>query len=60
MAAAPARKNATTETADKPRGMDIYAVMLLLSLIFLIIACIALGTEFARYGYELKPGVKLF
>jgi hypothetical protein len=57
MAAAPAPNNATS---DKPRGMDIYTVMLLLSLLFLLVACIALGTEFARYGYELKPGVKLF
>lgn len=47
------------ENTDKPRGMNMYTVMLLLSFIFLLIGCIALGTELARYGFELRPGFKL-
>ena len=49
-----------SDNADKPaRGMNMYTVMLLLSFIFLLIGCIALGTELARYGFELRPGFKL-
>jgi len=44
---------------EKTPGMNMYNVMLILAFIFLLIGSLALFSELARYGYELRPGFKL-
>lgn len=43
--------------ARTPSGplLTIYTVMLMLSAFFLVVACLLLGVELSRYGFQVKP-----
>lgn len=46
----PISSNPTGQRPIRKQGMDIYTVMLLLSVIFMLVAVIAMVVEFRRYA----------